>query len=152
MHVREQFDYDQQSGELIWKVKTACKIVVGRVAGGTRPDGYKQVKFNGKREYVHRLVWEWHNGPIPEGMVVDHIDQDKSNSRIENLRLLTHSQNLVNGRPQRNSKTGHRGVSFDKRAGKFVAMSRQKFLGQFATMEDAAAAYQRAQDAYIADF
>lgn len=43
----------------------------------------------------HRLVWEAFNGPIPQGMEVNHKDLDKTNNRLDNLELLTHQQNLI---------------------------------------------------------
>lgn len=60
--------------------------------------GYKQIKLrlNGKRynRYVHRLVWEAFNGPIPENFEINHIDHDKSNNKLSNLELVTHSENM----------------------------------------------------------
>ena len=60
--------------------------------------GYYQIKLrrNKKRYpvYVHRLVWETFNGPIPEGYEINHIDHDKSNNTLENLELVTHRDNL----------------------------------------------------------
>lgn len=56
------------------------------------------VVVNGRRytEYVHRIVWMLHHGVIPEGKVIDHIDRDKLNNTIENLRLVSHSDNYKN--------------------------------------------------------
>lgn len=56
------------------------------------------VVVDGKRytEYVHRIVWMLHHGVIPEGKVIDHIDRDKMNNTIENLRLVDYSDNYRN--------------------------------------------------------
>jgi hypothetical protein len=60
--------------------------------------GYKAVGLHKEGEnrkfYIHRIVVEAHFGPIPEGMEVNHKDGDKSNNRLDNLELLSHSQNL----------------------------------------------------------
>jgi hypothetical protein len=44
---------------------------------------------------IHRVVWETFKGPIPEGFVVDHINDDKSDNRLENLQLLTPKENTL---------------------------------------------------------
>lgn len=45
---------------------------------------------------IHRLVWETYNGPIPQGYEIDHIDGDKSNNALSNLRCVTHKENMAN--------------------------------------------------------
>lgn len=64
--------------------------------GSLRSDGYKTVTIRGKHNKAHRIVWTMHNGTIPEGLVVDHINGDRSDNRIENLRLATRQQNQNN--------------------------------------------------------
>lgn len=49
-----------------------------------------------KPHSLHRQVWIYHNGTIPKGMTVDHVDRDKDNNQIENLRLATYSENNKN--------------------------------------------------------
>lgn len=62
-----------------------------------RTEGHE---VEGKRKFskVHRIVWEVHNGPIPAGMEIDHIDMDKTNNHISNLRLVTHAENIRSAR------------------------------------------------------
>lgn len=79
---------------------------------GTRTRNYWYVSINGKRFAAHRLVWEHFNGPIPDGMEVDHKD-GWANS-IDNLRVATRGQNVSNTKAQHNSKTGLKGVSPSK--------------------------------------
>jgi len=63
--------------------------------------GYLKVLLckNGKKKncYVHRLVWEAFNGPIPKGMQINHLNEDKTDNRLENLSLMTPKQNLNYG-------------------------------------------------------
>lgn len=67
----------------------------------TTKQGYKSVslRVDGKTnvKLVHRLVWEAFNGPIPKELVVNHINEDKSDNRLENLNLLTLTENFAWG-------------------------------------------------------
>lgn len=67
----------------------------------TKNSGYKFVVLfidkKPKCKYVHRLVWEAFNGPIPHGFEVNHIDEDKSNNALENLEIMTHKENCNYG-------------------------------------------------------
>lgn len=69
----------------------------GKQAGteGNR-NGYSSVTYNYKTYNQHRVIWELHNGPIPSGYVVDHIDRNKTNNLIDNLRLTDMSVNSCN--------------------------------------------------------
>lgn len=61
-------------------------------------DGYLRISFNRLKSMgVHRVVYAWFHGEVPEGMVVDHIDDNKKNNNIKNLQLLTPHENLCKG-------------------------------------------------------
>ena len=64
---------------------------------------------------AHRIIWEMHYGPIPEGMHIDHRDGNPWNNRLENLRLATPSQNIMNASLSRSSKHGLKGVKMRKK-------------------------------------
>lgn len=51
---------------------------------------------------VHRIVYAWYNKIIPMGMVIDHIDNDKTNNNLDNLRIVTPSENITKERPNAN--------------------------------------------------
>jgi len=57
-------------------------------------NGYLRVKINNKHILIHRLIWEAFIGPIPEGMQINHINEDKTDNRLENLELVTPEENL----------------------------------------------------------
>lgn len=57
--------------------------------------GYNAVKISGKHLYVHRLVYRTFVGVIPSNMEINHIDHNKNNNSLENLELLTHSENQI---------------------------------------------------------
>lgn len=105
-------------------------------------NGYIQDWVNGRLEYRHRVVWVEHNGPIPDGMQIDHINHDRSDNRIENLRLVTPQQNHFN-------RSGVKGFNWDKRKGKWRAYiyrdGKMKNLGYTDCMLEARAKYLRAK-------
>lgn len=68
----------------------------GKEVGFKTLNGYVHVHSNGKELYGHRIVWEAFNGEIPEGMEIDHINTDRSDNRLENLRLVSSSENKRN--------------------------------------------------------
>jgi hypothetical protein len=155
--VRELLDYDPKTGELRWKPRpvrpgksgpdnTWNTRFAGKVAGSPQKIGW-QIGINGKLYYLARIVWLHHYGEWPDGFV-DHIDGNKGNNLIRNLRDATNAENCRNRGPQTNSTTGLKGVCFDKARNKWKAsiMANGKFynLGRFATPEEAANAYREA--------
>lgn len=99
---------------LRWKIKPSVAINISNVAGHlTASTGYWSVKYKRKPYHLHRVVWELHHGPIPKGMVVDHIDCDKKNNSITNLRLASSSDNSCNRRLSSRNTTGVKGLSVD---------------------------------------
>lgn len=66
------------------------------VTGAESKAGYLRIRYKGKIEYVHRLIWEHVNGPIPKGMHIDHINGVKSDNRLVNLRMVTPLENMQN--------------------------------------------------------
>lgn len=93
------------------------------------------------REYLHRLMCITFIGDIPDGMVVDHIDRDMRNNNINNLRLVTKSQNMINSNKYEYSN----GYSYYKKSNKWRARIRmdgkEKHIGLFNTEEEARQAY-----------
>jgi len=95
---------------------------------GSDRNGYKRFSFNGHTYSIHRLVYETFKGPIPEGFYVDHIDGNRSNNALSNLRLVTQSDNMYAA-----MKNGHSGqipvLQFDKQG---------NFIQEFPTIQAAA--------------
>lgn len=105
-------------------------------------DGYGDLRVNGRMVMAHRYAWERVNGPIPDGMEVDHLCWERSCVNEEHLRLATRTQNTQNrSGARRGSTTGARGVT---RNGKgYMARVKidgvERYLGTFPTIEEAAA-------------
>lgn len=136
---------------LIWNVRKKC-VRMGAKAGSLSGDGYWQVWFRGKNWKLHRLLWIFRNGPIPEGKIIDHINGDKLDNRAENLRLCDHSQNARN-RKRPPSKLGVPGVQFVMGYRAFIKVHGvTKVLGWFDTLEEATAARKAAELKYGGEF
>lgn len=134
-------------GTLIWNIrKNKCKF--GCNAGTERTDGRWQITFDYCTYLRSRLVWTFHNGDIPDGLQIDHIDGNFKNDKIENLRLATNKENNLNKNKNKNNSSGFRGVSWFKRNSKWrsyiVINGKQIHLGYFEKKEDAYLAYQKA--------
>jgi Demerecviridae HNH endonuclease len=151
--VRELFDYDASSGKLRWRVGRRA----GLPAGGKTGNGYVQLVLGKDRKgyYAHRLIWLWVYGKWPPE--IDHINGDKTDNRLINLRLATRSQNMANARSSE-GKSGFRGVSLDKRnlSNPWIAHiykdRRKRHLGSYPTPELAHAAYCEAAQAMHGEF
>ena len=89
--------------------------------GCRKSDGRKSVGFKSKEYLYSRVVWTWFNGEIPEGMIVDHINQDPSDDRLENLRLVTKSGNSRNTKRPIDNTSGIIGVSYNTARDKWEA-------------------------------
>lgn len=111
--------------------------------------GYIQVWHDGQNKYAHRLIWEHVNGPIPDHLMIDHINGIRSDNRIENLRLVNFSQNHQNRHfAEKGSSSGAKGVYWRSQIGRWAAEIRinnkKHYLGSFDDIADAKAAYNNA--------
>ncbi len=101
--IRECFAYDPSVvGCLVNKIDRgkAKANHAAKVSLGSK--GYLSITIDGKSYQGHRVVYALHHGEIPDGFVIDHIDGNKINNQITNLRLATKSQNQANRRKNRN--------------------------------------------------
>ena len=133
----ELFDY--QDGQLIGKTRVRGRKL-GAAVGGLN-GRYVYACVDRRQVGLHRLIWIWHHGAIPDGMFIDHIDQNPFNNRIENLRLVTLIENARNRPVSKNNTSGVTGVWFDK--GKWRAAI---VLGTFDSRKAAIRARREAQE------
>ncbi|QXV81852.1 hypothetical protein bas03_0025 [Escherichia phage JulesPiccard] len=141
MNWNDYFRYE--SGNLYWLTKRKGVRASG-LAGYSRKDGYVQVRVSGKAFLAHRIIWEMHNGLIPEGMEIDHINHNPGDNSIENLRVVTCKDNQMNRPIRLLSKSGFNGVTWHKKSKKWQATARvngkTRYFGLFDDPIDASKA------------
>lgn len=147
IRVRSYHDlFDYIDGNLYWKINVSRKMRKGSKAGGKNARGHVRVFCHGRRVYAHRIIWEMHNGPIPNGLEIDHIDGCRDNNLIDNLRIADRSQNSCNRKPLRLGSSRFKGVSFVAKRGKWRAAIKRHgkchYLGEFNSELAAAEAYE----------
>ncbi len=140
--VRELFDY-REDGELIWKVRNSNRIKVGDIAGHLGNGGYRRVMLHRKLFLSHRLIWLWWYGYLPEHDI-DHINRNRLDNRINNLREVSRQCNLRNCVVSKRNSSGIIGVCWDRDRKKWQAKIEVagvvNFLGRFDTLTGAAIA------------
>ena len=153
--VRKHFVYHKH-GYLIRITNSSPRgpRLAGKRFGTPHNKGYRQGSFMKQLCLEHRLVYLYHYGFIPSQ--IDHINGDKQDNRIENLRPATQSQNKCNMGPQANNQLGIKGVKLDRQTQKYVAtinVNRKCInLGYFAQLEDAIEARNAAVRKYQGEF
>jgi len=116
--------------------------------------GYGTVKINNKNYKQHRIIFLYHHGYLPKAL--DHIDRNKLNNKIENLRPATKNGNNHNVGLSSHNTSGYKGVYFHKPRKKWRAMikinRKQIAIGRFDTKEEAALAYNKGALKYHGKF
>lgn len=147
---------DPIENRFYWAKQPNSQASVGDRAGSTFPDkdGYFLLTFNNKNYYEHRLIWFWHYGYFPE--LIDHIDGNRTNNHILNLREATKSQNAANSKIRKDNKSGVKGVFYLEKFGTWKASirvnSKSIHLGNFKSLEEAKRVRLAASMKYFGEF
>lgn len=138
--------YDPETGELTRN---------GKRAGWLEGDGYIRLMIEGRSYSAHRVAWLCATGSWPGGEV-DHINGNRSDNRISNLREASSSQNGANCKRRKDNVSGFKGVGFHKPMGRWRARikvgRKEKHLGYFDSASEAHKAYTEAACREFANF
>jgi len=147
--LHELFDY--KNGQLLNKTKRRSQIAVGAPAGYMTIRGYINIRVDGKMYKAHRLIYLYHYGFMPD--MLDHIDCDKTNNCIENLRPCTKSENGMN-RADSYAKTGLRNVYLrgDKYQVHLKKSGKNYYIGTFSCLDHAKSAAKEARLKLFGEF
>lgn len=136
-----------ENGQLWWKYSKGGRVI-SKPSGHKRPDGYIGICIDYKGYLAHRIIYEMHYGKIPDSTFIDHIDRDKSNNKIENLRLATKQENGRN-----NSANGFCWIKREDSFTSYIHVDgKKKHLGYYNNALDARAAYMRARRKFFGEF
>ncbi|WP_444668470.1 HNH endonuclease signature motif containing protein [Cereibacter changlensis] len=149
--IRQHLRYCEETGKLFWLHRRQGRRF-DKPAGNLELDGYRRICIDGERYMAHRLTWIYHNGDIPEGLQIDHIDHNKDNNSIENLRTATEAENQAN-RVFESNPYG-RGVELSGNffRAKIGVNGRSIKLGTFEKVEEAQITYAQAAARHHAKF
>lgn len=145
-------DYNKETGVFIWLKKLSARGAVGKIAG-TTSYGYNAINIDGVRYFAHRLAWLYVYGQWPK-QEIDHIDRNRRNNAISNLRDVSRIVNALNSGERSDSSSGIKGVTFCKQRNNWQAQislsGKNITLGRFDTLDEAAIAYKSAN--MVADY
>ena len=145
--LRQLFSYNPETGLLTWRKRTSSRNYAGKEAGTPHVAGYRVVMVNGVRYLTHRLIWKLVTGKDP--VEIDHVDGNRANNRLINLRAVTRAENSKNMKRSERNSSGVTGVYFSNRLGKYIAEitagGKYYYLGLFYTAEAAVAARKAAE-------
>jgi hypothetical protein len=136
-----------KDGVLFWKANN-------KTSGYVTNQGYRSIKINQKKYLAHRLVFLYHHGYFPQ--IIDHINNIRTDNRIENLRVATQSENCRNLKRPSHNTSGEKNVCWDKEKQKWCVRIKvgqtKKNIGRFVNFEDAKLAAVSARDKYYGKF
>ena len=150
--LKDLFWLNLETGDPINRFRRAVNAPANAVAGCIdKITGYRIITINRVNYLAHRLVWLWHTAEWPADEI-DHINGDRLDNRIENLRVVTCQENHKNKKLPSTNTSGVMGVCFHKQAQKWEAYikvdGKKKYLGLFTDWFEAVCARKSAENKY----
>jgi hypothetical protein len=150
--LKEILNYDNDNGIFTWKINPARNVNCGDIAGSLTVLGYIHITINKKTYKAHRLAWLYVYGKWPDKNI-DHINRNRSDNKICNLREVNVSENGWNVGIASDNTSGYKGVYWRKDDKKWAARiqvnGKRKYLGGFENSIQAANAYRIAEIEYF---
>jgi hypothetical protein len=140
--LKELLDYNPETGIFTWKISQSGPRKQGQIAGTKNKDGYIVIRHK-KLYYAHRLAWLYMYNIFPDS-IIDHINRDKSDNRIVNLRSVSQSDNVYN----RTANGFAKPKQTKKWSASITVNRKRKHLGYFFSKEEAHKAYIEAKRIY----
>jgi hypothetical protein len=142
--------YCPNSGELT-RISSYYKSKIGSIAGSTMANGYRYIQIGKKNYRAHRIVWLYVYGHFPTSHI-DHINGDRADNRIENLREASNSENMMNQGVSARNKSGYLGITWSQIRNRWCVgvkvLGKSKNVGRFLNLDDAISARDRAYIEY----
>ena len=143
-----------EGGNLFWRERGNGKFdkqFANKEAGcKKRPDGYSVIAYGKSHLMIHRVVWTMFNRQMVKGEDIDHINGNRADNRIENLRLCSRADNLKNAQRRKDNTSGIKGVGLHDLTGKWRARisiaGKQIYLGLFQSLKEAESAIIKVRD------
>lgn len=143
-YLKSILNYDSGTGIFTWLITPTNNVPAGSIAGYP-VYGYIIIGINKKLYRAHRLAWLYMYGCFPEG-ILDHINRDRQDNKIDNLRIASKQQNAYNSKLNKKNTSGFRGVSWHKASNKWRATAsiqgKSYNLGVYITAKEASAVYE----------
>lgn len=134
-------NYLEDTGNTLrWVNPVSSRVKAGDIVKTENNKGYLILNFNNKRYLVHRILWIIRNGEIPNSLQVDHMNGNKKDNSPDNLRLCTHSQNIMNQKVRSDNSSGVKGLHYnisDKLWECYVESNRKRCRKKFKEKDDA---------------
>lgn len=143
--LKELVSYDSLTGIFAWNKNIKGGAKTGEQVGSIFNTGYVYLGLDGKSYTAHRMAWLYVYGILPK--LLDHINRDRTDNRLCNLRSASHSENGHNSNLKSTNTSGYTGVSkVREKWNAYITVDRKRFnLGYFKTPEAANTAYMKAK-------
>ncbi len=154
-YLKSILNYNAETGVFTWKVKFCRSVVKNSIAGRLDAKGYFVIGINKKTYKCHRLAWLYVYGYIPTKQI-DHINGNRSDNRISNLREANNQQNSMNSKKSASNTSGVKNVYWHKPSKKWIVSIRinnkQNHIGCFDNFDDAAKVSKEIREKYFKNF